>query len=265
MREPKPAGLSVSTEITVTIDITPFCASGTIHEALHAPFAGGAYSYASDGRIMIRVPRRDGDPEQAGYATRLDTYLAEPAQAMGPLPVVELPPAPVYVPKRCKTCDATGRLHGVNCRTCKGRGVVECPTCHNEDDCDDCDSTGAQTRPARPDDDPSQTFECDDCGGTGDLGDPDTPPLVPTRVGPYSIDRRYVALLQTLPGIELDLGREDWFAGAPYHAGPTARPLRFRFDGGEGAIMPLHHGAAALAGASDAHTASGAATSEDVA
>lgn len=45
----------------MTIDLTPFCAVDTLYEALHAPFAHGAYSYASDGRIMLRVPRRDGD------------------------------------------------------------------------------------------------------------------------------------------------------------------------------------------------------------
>lgn len=225
------------------IDLTAFCHPETSRVALLAPFASGAYSYASDGCIMVRVPRRECDPEHAKYAAVLDTYLAGPAGEMAPFPAVDLPPLSAYVPEPCATCAATGWMHTVECRACRGSGMTECPTCHHEDACDDCGGTGNVERPSTTEDDPDGRIECMDCDGTGDRGDKHAVPHVPTRVGPYSIDRRYVVVMQALPGIEIDLGREDWFVGAPHKYGVTVVPVRFRFDGGEGAIVPLRGGA----------------------
>lgn len=231
-------------------DLMPFCwpSDGDSFRAdLAAPFSFGDYTYASDGRIMIRVPRIAGTdvepPAQHDLGSKVKTlegYLRRTEFAkFKPLPSVNLPPVPPYQPQPCKECAATGRIHSVSCTKCDGTGVVTCPTCDHDDDCDRCNGVGSRDRPAKPDDDPEHVSACDECEGTGDTGDPKTEPLIFTRVGPYWIDRKYVVLLQSLQGVEIDVANEAWHVGSGGASIGNERPVLFRFDGGVGAVMPL--------------------------
>lgn len=92
----------------MTIDLAPFCHA--YRAPLTAPFASGAYSYATDARIVVRVDRREGHEENPRLAANVDAFLAVEVVAMAAFPAVDLPPEPVYVPKPCKVCDATGRI-----------------------------------------------------------------------------------------------------------------------------------------------------------
>jgi hypothetical protein len=62
---------------------------------------------------------------------------------------------------------------------------------------------------------------CEYCDGTGKL----SPPTV--RIGRVPFAALYVDLIQKLPGTEI---------GKPKHA---PKPLPFRFEGGEGLLMPM--------------------------
>ncbi len=45
------------------IDLKPFCGDNDIRYYLNEPFSEGEFTYATNGHILIRVPRRDDVPE----------------------------------------------------------------------------------------------------------------------------------------------------------------------------------------------------------
>lgn len=235
------------------IDLTPFCSQdgSGLRADIVAPFSSEHYTYATDGRIAVRVAMVAGTATEPppqhdigskvkileGYLSRLDEAKFEP------MPEVELPPIPPYVPVPCKACAATGRIHSVSCKDCHGAGQKTCPTCDHEDDCERCHGHGVIERPATTEDDPTNVSNCDECEGTGDIGDPTDQAIVFTRVGPYWIDRKYVVLMQSLPGIEIDVANAHWAIGPDGRSiGGFECPLLFQFAGGVGAVMPLRGG-----------------------
>lgn len=234
----------------MTIDLKSFCwpsDTDSYRADLAEPFSSDAYTYATDGRIMVRVERVAGTEVEPkpdfdlgskvktleGYLSRIDGAKFEP------MPSVDIPPKPPYVPNPCTDCGATGKVHSIECYKCQGRGITICPTCDHEDDCERCNGAGCIDRPAKLDDNPEHIEVCDNCKGTGDLGDPNTDPIVFTRVGPYWIDRKYVVLMQTLPGLEIDMSNVGWHVSTSGASIGHSAPVLFRFDGGVGGIMPL--------------------------
>lgn len=220
------------------INLKAFCADPDRRPELSEPFSAGEFTYASNGHVMVRVDRRDDctdEPDGGKKVSVLVRYLSRlDSVTFSPFPAVNLPPVPPHVPKPCNDCEATGRIHSVACGKCHGTGMHTCHACNHEDDCEECNGYGRIERPARPDDTLNVT-ECENCEGTGDCSRDDDR-LIYTRVGPYWIDRRYVVLMQSLPGIEIDLGHTAFYDGASAWDEP---PILFRFDGGVGAIMPL--------------------------
>lgn len=99
------------------------------------PWSVGAYSYASDGTIIVRVSRVDdvpppSDPSIEKTAAKIDEWLAKLANASRvPVPRIELPTGKSWC---CDTCDGRGTKH--DCRAC------EC-------ECGDCDGTGRCHQP----------------------------------------------------------------------------------------------------------------------
>lgn len=234
------------------IDLKAFCGDPYNRFDLSEPFSFGIHTYATDGKIFVRVARVDDVAVEmpphhvdiGSMAKTLDGYLSKMASAtFEPVGQVDLPPVPDYVPTPCKTCAATGRMHSIDCAKCGGTGDHTCPMCESVGDCDACDGNGTIERPATTEDNQDDVADCVDCDGTGDRGDPNDRPPIFTRVGPYFIDRKYVAILTTLPGVEIDTSRSEW------HVGPTGKvlpndglPVLFRFNGGSGAVMPLRGG-----------------------
>lgn len=227
------------------IDLKPFCSTAEIRPDLLDPWSHGEYTYATNGFIAVRVPRRpdaaDKSSEGESCAGTVDSYLTGVETAdMAPLPDVEPPAVPAYVPTPCMPCAGTGREHVTQCRDCRGAGMHECQTCHHEDECETCHGSGQIVRAATTEDDPKQVVDCDECGGTGDTGDHDHRPIVYTRVGPYWVDRYLVVLMQSLPGMVIDLAVTQWHAPPEsVTAWRKATPIQFRFDGGVGCVMPL--------------------------
>jgi hypothetical protein len=106
------------------IDLKPFCSSDTDRPNLHKPFSLGELTYATNGRIIVRVPRRADVPEIEHPPNAERVFPKPPATAFRPVGKVDLPPESI---DDCKLCDARGTRH-------------DCPDCSCE--CEDCDGKG---------------------------------------------------------------------------------------------------------------------------
>lgn len=181
---------------------------------LSTVWTDGAHSYASDGRMLIRVHGREGAHANGILFDMTGTANNILAAPLGPVWVPVPAAHPVPGPRPCPRC------HGAPtaaCSACDGSGEVEWEFEHEGRDydmsaaCPICDGEGR--------------IECPDCDGTG-MAVPDEPSVV---VGPVRIGAAYARLLARLPECRL----------APA-ADPTA-PVLFTFSGGVGAVMPTRN------------------------
>lgn len=164
------------------IDLQPFCGRDEYRPYLHKPFSRGAYTYATDGRLLLRVARRDDVPEndrapdcEAAVFSKLQcSEYAAPDFAL-----------PDVKPER------------EDCILCEGRGF--------EHDCPSCQCT------------------CPECDGAGHIEKPQS-----TTINGSLITLKYARLMFTLPDLQLQVP-------------PCGeKPMLFKFDGGDGAVMPRH-------------------------
>jgi hypothetical protein len=108
------------------IDLQQFCSKDQGRYYINKPWSRGDFTWATNGKILVRVPRRDDVPEQpaAPDAARIFTPEFE-EMAFSPLPAVDWPKDPP--PLECEVCDSRGTLH-------------DCPDCHCV--CPNCDGSG---------------------------------------------------------------------------------------------------------------------------
>ncbi|MCG6204173.1 hypothetical protein LPW26_05970 [Rhodopseudomonas sp. HC1] len=113
------------------IDLKRFCAYPGMHEVhrrwTETPFSCGAFSYATNGHIMVRVPRRD-DVSEVQVQGKWDAPLRlEGRGALRFVPLhFDLPEAPETGP--CLLCDGRGHLRGCPefaCEFCGGCGWID--------------------------------------------------------------------------------------------------------------------------------------------
>jgi hypothetical protein len=164
------------------IDLKPFCSTDETRYYINEPFTEGEWTCATNGHIIVRVPKIDGVgpcqyekmntekvmPETGGIEFTALTEIAIPAVTF------------------------------TVCEACHGDQVHDCPGC--ECVCEECDGTGQISS-----DEHSTEF---------------------VRGVPFC--RHYIRMLLTLPGIQIPVQ-------------PIAKqPMPFKFDGGEGALMPLN-------------------------
>ena len=170
--------------MTTEINLEIFCA--TDRPKLARPFSIGAWTYATNGHILVRVPRRDDVAENpdAPNASLVYEKVKSPRRYKQ-VPQFELSgPFEWEEERECWRC----RYH-------KGK-IHDCPDCK---------------------------CACPECGGTGKLTDRN---FKKTQIGRVGYNSKYISWLQSLPGVEI---------GPPH----KKDPLAFRFDGGEGLLMPL--------------------------
>lgn len=103
----------------ITIEtLKRFCYAHDDRPALQQPWSDGEYTFASDGRIMLRVPRLADAPENtaAPKADGVRVILATAHDALSESDWQDLPTTPEKPePDRCENCDGDGRC---NCRCC---------------------------------------------------------------------------------------------------------------------------------------------------
>jgi hypothetical protein len=141
--------------------------------ALARPFSFGAYTYATRGSIVIRVPRRDDvaeNPDVPGdQVVALFEQHISPAIRYKKVPPFELPEPPFEWEEKvdCFSCNGTGKQHS------------SCPDC---------------------------LCRCRSCSGTGVVG---FPRIASIRIGTLSYAAKYIALIAALPRLRLDRSRRS--------------------------------------------------------
>lgn len=161
------------------VDLKKFCGTEWSRKYFHEPFSRGEYTYATNGHIMVRVPRvaKIGEVPRTPNPDRI--FAPMPADGWRPLRG-ELPPiAPTE-----------------ECSYCYGSGFLD----EDEGDCG---------------------LDCLECDGTGLVE-----PKVSTEIGGVIFDMKYIRMIAELPGVEIVIT-------------DGKSPSFFRFEGGDGALMPM--------------------------
>jgi hypothetical protein len=106
------------------INLQPFCSTDPTREYIAQPYSQDDYTYATNGHICVRVPRREDVPENPKTPQTAKFFRDESAVSWRPLRKVELPES---VKRQCYACEGRGTKH--DCPDC---------TCY----CEKCDSSG---------------------------------------------------------------------------------------------------------------------------
>lgn len=210
------------------MDLKLFCSKRPTHAMkLAVPWSFGEFTYASDGVIIIRVPRLPDAPEnvnapQAWRGELPGMFTREPVEWVD-VPTVDYKGGP------CSVCNGTAEAF--MCPECEGEGEVYLATKFNdydEQDCKSCTTTGVLSKARWAafvklhhfKGDPIMV-DCSVCNSTGmELT------TASKLVNGVRISERYLWIICNLPGAQLGtFGAED--------------AVRFQFDGGDGLVMPM--------------------------
>ena len=192
------------------MDLQIFCRSDM--DKLNKPFRMGAFVYASDGKIAVRVPAESMPDVQenpdAPNAASLEfdggaDFIPLPACASSPVPCIEC--GGTGIQTKCRKCAGTGEITCV-CGDCGHEHETECPSCE-----------GSGTTDGTPD------GRCAVCGGTKEVYDRE----VGTWAGNRFIADWLLAKLGTLDDVMIA------------SAGSPLSPAQFLFKGGVGIVMPM--------------------------
>lgn len=209
--------------------LKPFCCEDPDKEGICKPYSWGEYTFATNGHMQIRVPRLADVPEnekapaiefkESNFVGK--HYLKEPAEW---LPV----PAVTAIPQICSVCEGTGEA--AVCPECNGNQCVDFSNTFNEYgsfDCKTCNADGQiSLRGVKRLKSYNYHFEeiREACGSCtfGKVW-----PMDGTVINGVKIKDQFLSLISDLPGVEI---------------GVFSDPLEvvlFRFDGGDGLIMPM--------------------------
>ena len=188
-------------------DLMKFC-GGPDRKAMSTPFSIGSFTYATNGHIMVRIPRlsdiseRSDAPNADGMIEKYFGYEYFPLPDVSPIKMIP-----------CRDCEGTGRFK--KCPECDGSGIVEFENDSNSYDftCKTCNGGGKFKE--------GEEFDCEKCGGTGKIAERES---IETSGRHY--DKKYILLLKTLPDCKLAFAK-------------NLDPAHFNFTGGDGLIMAL--------------------------
>lgn len=178
---------------------------------LSAPFSRGAFSYATDGHILVRVPRICEDAEATWPQVEALTAAISHA-SLSPLPEIHVDDPP-------------------ECPTCKGYGVVR-PHMAFGYPCEGCKKCTWGYVPARKPCDDQEV--CDTCEGRKAVYPKDAMIMI-TPV--CAIAPRYYRLIASLPNPRIDLTVNG--VSTSWDADRAISGVAFAFDGGDGLVMPM--------------------------
>jgi len=180
-----------------TLQLKDFCATTEdIRAYLNQPFNEGDFTFATNGHVMLAVPRDaafDGN-SSLGARTVAVLEVDEPHQ-WHPLPPVE-----VEVPPGdpCAACGGTGKATLAVCPECRGDGEIEFSNRHHTYwfDCKTCDGDGKVWAQS------DESGSCARCNGTGEV-DPPLHTIKPVSILNVAVQPKYAALIAGAPGLEV--------------------------------------------------------------
>lgn len=193
------------------IDFTSFLSKGEDRVKLETPVHIGQWTYFSNGRIAVRLPRlpdttETDDPPKIDktFATEID----EREFTFAPLEKLETRL------RDCRACDNTGKTRDTKpCPECEGEGTINCSHCGHDHECNRCYGEGTVLRS-------NTSITCPDCERAKHN----------VRVTQHLwIDGKYFEKIAALPNPMIGTAL----------IGTEPRAIPFRFDGGDGLIMPL--------------------------
>lgn len=190
------------------LDLAKFCSIDAARPSITTPWNDGEYALATCGRLIIRVPRQDGLEERvAGGVNRPDyrniIKVKEQAEYTSEWPLI------AEKEQTCTECDGSG-TDQIVCGDCGGKGFYGCPHCGQDMDCEECDGTGKVGDPKKP---------CPECKGAKMFK------YTLHQIGDNHFTSLLLDLIKDLPGIAIEKSGR-------------MHPTHFKFDGGDGIIMP---------------------------
>lgn len=203
------------------IDLTLFCGNKDDNR-IGEPWSDGNFTFATDGKILVRVARRADVGERLDAPAVMGTHVGDAFDkdpgAWHPLPALTVDPA------ACPCCRGVGKAY--TCPECDGEGAVAPSTDFNVyvwQECKTCKGVGQipkkiWLRMHRSESDIDA--ECEKCDGAGKVWDDQA-----VEVGGALFADRYLSWIAALPNAEIGV------------FGPLD-VARFRFDGGDGVVMP---------------------------
>lgn len=178
---------------------------------LSEPFSRGQYTYATNGHIIVRVPRIAEDAE--AHWPKIETVTdAISHAALAPLPRVAVP-------------------EPIECPTCRGFGVVR-PHILFGGQCEGCKRCTWGYIPARKPHPDQET--CDKCEGRKIVWPEHEHVYLTSKC---AIDPRYYLMLSALPDLRIDLTIDC--VSTSWDKDRSIRGVSFAFDGGDGLVMPI--------------------------
>ncbi|KQR55652.1 hypothetical protein [Acidovorax sp. Leaf160] len=197
-----------------------FASPNDLRRQLRKPWREGDHVFAANGHWVVRVPLAEVDrpdliPDPTGMPVGARFALADWSQ---------LKPMGLLEHAICDTCDGAGRVFQKTCESCKGQG--EFTHFGQQYECQLCDASGYAQHigtAAHPTD-----AQCDCCRGTGFELNGLVMHITPFRGAWFQ--KAYLARLSRLPGIE--------FGVKPTRPYDPEVVGTFRFDGGDGLLMP---------------------------
>jgi hypothetical protein len=197
------------------MNLNDFCCTDENHRHynIDVPYSQGEWTYATDGRILIRVPRLSEVTNEKGPKSEplFNEAILRPVTVWQSLPPFELKIVD------CQWCSGTGYMTECpsvtnNSPICKNGEGKNCQK-YNDDCLKSCLPTGKGAIP------------CEDCND-GKIEDPGKIIMAGSVDEEVRVSAIYLDMIKDLPNVLI----------APYDA---LSAIRFKFDGGEGLIMPM--------------------------
>lgn len=106
-----------------------FCSKDQTRESITTPFSIGAFTYATDGRIMIRVAQISGVGDAGEILAKTAPKMFSSWTGVGDWKPLPDPFVVVDPPRDCQECDASGWHecdcgHEHPCAKCDGKGKI---------------------------------------------------------------------------------------------------------------------------------------------
>lgn len=113
-------------------DLKPFCSTDEMRENLMNPWTRDGFTWATDGRVMIRVPAMDDVPENKSAPDTKTIWIFDKSTDPD---FRELPQIPLNQELECPMCEGENPSGKFQCKSCGCKEVV----------CEKCGGTGRTT------------------------------------------------------------------------------------------------------------------------